>query len=111
MSDTKKKAFVKNWSQTRKMGKTLYIIKNGLLWGIVTFLLFKGLKVIFSDEYALSNIYEEIQGVRWWVELSLLTLIGGPIYGIITWHISERSFKRILKEMKKDHDFFKDIES
>lgn len=92
------------------MGRTVYVIKNALLWGLVTFFLFKGLKLIFSDQYTLKQIFQEIQNIRWWMELLILILIGGPIYGFITWYISERSFKRILKEMKKDHDFLKDIE-
>lgn len=79
MSEKKRKSFMKNWAKARKMGKLRYILTQGIVWGLITYFLFNGLRIIFGSEYSTKDLWQDISGPAWWINLFVLILVGGPI--------------------------------
>ena len=111
MGERKRQALVKNWVKTRKTGKRRYVVKQSILWGIVTYLLFNGIKLILSRDYPFSELLKDLVSLSWWINFLLLMIIGGPIYGLISWYLSERAFKKILKDIKRENELLEELET
>ncbi len=76
------------WKKTREMGMLKFILKYGILFfGIPMWLYLSGF------EY----FTERNRNLSFWNLLKIYSLfipVGGIIYGFMTWHFSERRFKR-----------------
>ena len=111
MSETKQRAFLRNWNKTRRKGRSAYILKNSILWGVVTYFLYNGLKIIFGSDYHPNDLAKEFFQFSWWLKFLLVILVGGPLYSIFSWYLSERSYKKLLKELKESKEFIKELKS
>lgn len=69
------------WSETRARGKADYVLKVGVLsYGLPMFLIMS--LIVHRDRLDANSVV--LSGLLW--------ILGGVIYGIATWHISEARF-------------------
>lgn len=111
MREKKQQAFLRNWKKTRKQGRTKYILIQAPLWALVTYILYNGLRLIFSRDYLPADFLLDVQTGAWWIKFLVLLIVFGPIYGVLSWHMSERSYKKLLDEMKQNKEFMKELKS
>jgi hypothetical protein len=87
--------FVERWSRSREKGKLSFMLRVGVLWGIITVIvtqLFKLDKMSFKELF-LSELFL--------VKLLIFLLAGIFGFALILWVLSEKKYRR-LKSNKKD---------
>ena len=83
---------LKRWETTRKLGRNRYVVRNGIIgWGIPVGI-FMTLLNIWQHGFSVASIV--IAGIIW--------PIGGYVFGLITWAISERRYQRFYERGKTE---------
>lgn len=91
-----KKSAFKRWSKIRKKGKLSYILKYGILfWGIPTGIL-AGILLYFIEMGGFT--FQAFTQIEFYGEVIarvlFFALVGGPLYGILTWVGRERKWNK-----------------
>ncbi len=86
--------FLNTWGKRRKNGMWKYITFHILFFMVLVFLVKNGYNY-FTDNVP-SNFFTSKNMLKELVSPA----IGGLVYGIITWFMNEKNYKRLLKKNK-----------
>lgn len=76
------------WEKSRALGKTRYILISGVLsYGLPMFVAM----TFFAHRADLSPKFIAVSAVLW--------LTGGALFGLITWHIFERQYRKAKAQL------------
>jgi hypothetical protein len=82
-----KEAQVKKWESTRAKGKLHFILFRGvLLWGLPMFVFMAFVNNPFADGFTSSAA----------ITYYIIWPVAGLLYGMLTWYMSERTYKKQL---------------
>lgn len=88
--------YMKRWEELRRYGIVGYTIRYGLLrWGVIVFLtlIVVNHSIKHGSLYSVFNQFD----ISIFVSVLVLTSIAGVLYGVITWNISENSYRKNIK--------------
>ena len=83
------KKFIEKWSKTREKGKFNFMIRAGLLYGLITVILMQLLKL---DEMSFRELFLSTLFV---VKLLIYAVIGVFGFGYIMWLFAERRYRKL----------------
>ncbi len=85
----KDRIFVERWSKTRKNGKLSFMLRVGVLWGIIT--------VIITQLFKLDNMsFKELFLSELFLVKLLIFLLAGIFgFALILWVLSEKKYRRL----------------
>lgn len=86
------KKFIENWSKTREKGKFNFMIRAGLLYGLITVILMQLLKL---DEMSFRELFLSKFFV---VNLLIFMVIGVFGFGYVMWLFSERRYRKLTSQ-------------
>lgn len=84
------KKFTKNWEKIKSQGKAKYIIKHGISFGILIFIV--NLILNYWDKWG------QLSNTDFFVQLFISIFIGGGIYGIFSWTLNDYIYRKKLKD-------------
>jgi hypothetical protein len=87
---------VQKWEEARKMGRNKYIfIKGTISWSLMTI----GILILLT---LLTNKFSSNQELLWYFLKMYILFIGlGTLFGIGTWHLSEKKYISFYKKEKE----------
>ncbi|WP_127845816.1 hypothetical protein [Psychroflexus aestuariivivens] len=83
------KKFIENWKATKKAGKKKYIITHGLAFGLIIF--------VINTSMNYWGDWERMEWTSLLISLLISIILGGGLYGFVTWHMNEYLYKKKLK--------------
>ena len=85
----KDRIFVERWSKTRKNGKLSFMLRVGVLWGIIT--------VIITQLFKLDNMsFKELFLSELFLVKLLIFLLAGIFgFALILWVIKKKKYRRL----------------
>lgn len=81
-------AWSKKWEATRNKGMLRYIFVNGIMWGIITSVVFQ-LLIMFSKGFQYENIRVQL------INPTLSIILAGLFFGVSTWMSSESKYSKV----------------
>lgn len=91
------------WEKTRAQGKRAYILKNGMLYfGLPLGILSAFMNRFLENSYSFDGYFNgELLGEMIARGLFFF-LITGPLFGLITWHLNEKNYKKTIEKGVND---------
>ncbi|MGE3800594.1 MAG: hypothetical protein AB7H80_06205 [Candidatus Kapaibacterium sp.] len=86
--------FLSQWEGTRAKGKWRYIFIVGLVWGFLSATFSRLFELLFAG----ANFKEMFFSTDFLLFLGVFLLIGGPIFGLIVWTLSERKYRKLREK-------------
>lgn len=86
------KKFREDWEKRRRMGRWLYGLKHGSLFGFVIFLLINAYQL---TEHSFSEVFMNLKAAE---QLSTMVLAGITGYSTLKWWMNENMYKKILEK-------------
>lgn len=86
------KKFIENWSKTREKGKFNFMIRAGLLYGLITVILMQLLKL---DEMSFRELF---LSTLFLVKLLIYVVMGVFGFGYVMWLFSERRYRKLTSQ-------------
>lgn len=86
------KKFIEKWSKTREKGKFNFMIRAGLLYGLITVILMQLLKL---DEMSFRELFLSTLFV---VKLLIYVVMGVFGFGYVMWLFSERRYRKLTSQ-------------
>jgi small-conductance mechanosensitive channel len=84
------KKFVDNWEKIKSQGKIKYIVKHGVGFGIVIFVV--NLLLNYWDKWG------QLSNTDFFVQLAISIIVGGGIYGLFSWSLNDFIYRKKLKD-------------
>ena len=83
------------WEKTRGKGRRKFVLKSGLLWGVLT--------ALFTELFSLNEkgIMEAFFSLEFVFRLGIFLIFGILLFGFLAWKLNERKYFK-LKETEKD---------
>ena len=87
--------FMDYWEKTRGKGRRKFVLKSGLLWGVLT--------ALFTELFSLreKGIMEAVFSLEFVFRLGIFLIFGILLFGFLAWKLNERKYFT-LKETEKD---------
>ncbi len=83
------------WATTRKQGKLSFVVKTGVCqWGGLMFLIM-GLIPALRSEVGVQMLPLAMDALLW--------IVAGAIFGLLTWHLSERQFLKQQNDSEENN--------
>ena len=86
------KKFIEKWSKTREKGKFNFMIRAGLLYGLITVILMQLLKL---DEMSFRELF---LSTLFLVKLLIYVVMGVFGFGYVMWLFSERRYRKLTSQ-------------
>jgi hypothetical protein len=78
---------LQKWESTRALGMTRFVLVRGvLMYGLAMFVAM----TFFAHQGQLSAIFIMISAILW--------LIGGAVFGVVSWYLLEALYRRALRK-------------
>lgn len=84
------KKFVNNWEKIKSQGKSKYIIKHGIGFGILIFVV--NLLINYWGKWG------QMSNADFFVQLGISIVVGGGIYGFFSWFLNDYIYKKKLRD-------------
>ena len=95
--------FVALWQKRITKGRTHYIIKFALLWGIGMIIFMSLFNVIFDGNFTIEALTSEFTAKEIYIKLIIFPIAGG-ILGYINWNNGVKRYNQITNEKNTEND-------
>ena len=84
------KKFIENWERIKQQGKSKYILKHGVGFGIFIF--------VVNTLISYWGNWGQMNQTDFFVQLAISIILGGGIYGTFSWFLNDYIYRKKVND-------------